>query len=359
MMDTLKHLKTMINTSGLSGFESPIREIISGAWEPYTDDLSVSKLGSLHGKLFGSGDNPRNSVMIATHMDAIGLIVTSIKNGFLHIDSIGGIDPRVLPGQLVVVHGVEDYPGMIIQPPNHTLPKDNQTGPVPINRLLIDLGLEEKVVGQNVKIGDLISFGTDPIELDGKYIVGHSLDNRASVAVLTKTLELLNKRHHLWDVFAVATTQEEETLGGAATSGYELRPTIGIVVDVTFAKSPGSPDHLTFEMDKGPTFDWGPNTHPKLFKSFEKLAKEFEYPFQHEVYSKSSGTDAITLQLVGKGIPLMIIGIPLRYMHTPVEMIQIKDIERTARLLTDFIGQLDDNFMDTLKWDAEENEDEA
>jgi endoglucanase len=297
--------------------------------------------------------------MIATHMDAIGLIVTSVKNGFLYMDTLGGIDSRVLPGQMVVVHGEEEFPGMIIQPPDHALPKENQSGPVPINRLLIDLGLEEREVAQKVKIGDLISFATEPLELDGNYIAGHSLDNRASVAVLTKTLEILNKRQHLWDVFAVATTQEEETLGGAATSGFALRPTIAIVVDVTFAKSPGAPDHLSFEMDKGPTFDWGPNTHPKLFKSFEKVAKDFEYSYQHAVYSRSSGTDAITLQLAGEGIPLMIVGLPLRYMHTPVEMIQIKDIERTARLLADFISQLDDNFMDTLMWDAEKEEDEA
>jgi len=137
MSNTLKHLKEMISSSGLSGFESPIREIISDAWEPYTDDLSVSKLGSLHGKLFGSGEEPRKSVMIATHMDAIGLIVTSVKNGFLYMDTLGGIDSRVLPGQMVVVHGEEEFPGMIIQPPDHALPKENQSGPVPINRLLI------------------------------------------------------------------------------------------------------------------------------------------------------------------------------------------------------------------------------
>ena len=144
-----------------------------------------------------------------------------------------------------------------------------------------------------------------------------------------------------------------------ATSGYALRPTIGVVVDVTFAKSPGSPAHQTFEMNKGPTFDWGPNTHPQLFKSFEKLAKDLEYPFQHSVYSKGSGTDAMTLQLAGEGIPLMILGIPLRYMHTPVEMIQVKDVERTARLLADFISNLDEDFMETLKWDAEKEEEEA
>jgi endoglucanase len=359
MKDTLKHLKNMLTVSGLSGYEGPIREVIEEVWAPLTDEISVSKLGSLHACLYGDGPEPRKSIMIATHMDAIGLMVTSIQEEFLHITSIGGIDPRVLPGQIVSVHGTEEIPGMIIQPPAHTLPEDAQKGPVPIKHLLVDTGLSAREVKNKIKIGDLVSFGTEPIELDGSYIVGHTLDNRASVAVMSKTLELLKRRKHEWDVIAVATTQEEETLGGAATSGYAIRPTIAVVVDVTFAKTPGSAAHLTFEMDKGPTFDWGPNTHPQLFKAFEKFAKENEYPHQHSVYSKGSGTDAMTLQLAGEGIPMMIIGIPLRYMHTPVEMIQVKDVERTARLLADFISNLDDEFMENLKWDAEKEEDEA
>ncbi len=359
MKDTKKHLKKMISVSGLSGFEEPIRKVIEEHWSPLTDKLSVSKIGSLHGHLYGTGSDPSQSIMIATHMDAIGLIVTSIQEEFLHITSIGGIDPRVLPGQMVIVHGTEEISGMLIQPPSHTLPEDAQSDTIPIKHLLVDTGLSVRDVENKIKIGDLVSFGTEPIELDGNYLAGHSLDNRASVAVLSKTLELLKTRKHDWDVIAVATAQEEVTLGGASTSGYALRPTIGVVVDVTFAKTPGSPAHATSEMDKGPVFSWGPNTHPKLFKSFEKFAKDNEYPFQHSVYSGGSGTDAMTLQLAGEGIPLMIIGIPLRYMHTPVEMIQIKDLERAARLLADFISNLDQDFMNTLKWDAEKEEDEA
>lgn len=359
MKDTLAHLKEMLLISGLSGFEEPIRDVIKSAWEPLVDEISVSKLGSLHALRKGQGTDPRPSVMIATHMDAIGLIVTNIKDGFITVSEIGGIDARVLPGQLVTVHGVEKMPGLVVQPPVFTLPESEQNSPVPLQRLLVDTGLTPQQVKQKVKIGDLVSFASQPQEMNGKYITGHSLDNRASVAVLTECLNLLQTRLHRWDVWAVATTQEEETLGGAQTSGYQLQPTLGVVIDVTFAKGPGTSEPQTFEMDKGPTLEWGPNTHPKLHKAFTEIAKKNEIPYQDAVYPRMSGTDAITLQIAGNGIPTMLMGIPLRYMHTPVEMIQFKDVERAARILAEFIVALDDEFMAKMEWGLDQDDDKG
>lgn len=357
MTESLELLKKLIGVPGLTGHEKPVRELLEEAWEPLIDELSVSKLGSLHGLCKGSGEEPRKSVMVATHMDAVGLIVTSTKDGLLHLDDIGGIDHRVLPGQIVTVHTQGgELSGLVVQPPAHTLPEDAQSGPVPLKYLRVDTGLSPHQVTSKVKIGDLISFATEPMELEGGYLTGHSLDNRVSVTALTETLKMLGKRHHEWDVWAVATTHEEETLGGALTSGYQLRPTIAVVVDTTHAKSPGAPAHNTYEMDKGPTLDWGPNTHPKLYKAFEDLAKELEIPYQRGVYHRSSGTDAILLQVAAEGIPTMIVSIPLRYMHSPVEMIHTKDIPRTARLLAEFITNLDDEFMDKLSWEETEAE---
>ncbi len=355
MAKNLDFLKKMLTVPGLTGFEESVRKIIEEAWSPLTDELSVSKLGSLHGFCQGSGDAPRKSIMIATHMDAIGMIVTHVKEGFLHITEIGGIDHRILPGQMVTVHTAEeDLPGMVIQPPNHTLPKEAQSGPVPLNHLRVDTGLTPQQVARKVKNGDLVSFATEPVEMEGNHIVGHSLDNRASVAALTDTLKKLKKRKVEWDVWAVATSNEEETLGGALTSGFQLRPTLAVVVDVTFATDYSSPGHKTFDMNKGIPLEWGPNTHPKLYKTFEKIAKEIEIPFQKGVYTRSSGTDAILLQVAAEGIPTMIVSIPLRYMHTPVEMINTKNIDRTARLLAEFISGLDDEFMEKLSWSDKE-----
>lgn len=356
MNDTLEQLKSMLRVSGLSGYEGPVRDLIGQAWQPLSNEISVSKLGSLHALRKGAEPEPRKSILVATHMDAIGLIVTSIKDGFLHVTEIGGIDARVLPGQLVTVHADEDLPGVVVQPPAHTLPPSATSGPVPLENLLVDTGLTAREAEKRINIGDLVSFATEPVEMKGSYIAGHSLDNRASVAVMTECLKLLQKRVHQWDVIAVATAQEEETLGGAQTSGFALQPDLAVVIDVTFAKGPGSNDPMTFDMNKGPTLDAGPNTHLKLHKAFGKMAKELEIPHQHGVYPGMSGTDAKTIQIAGKGVPTMVMSIPLRYMHTPVEMVQFKDIRRAGRLLAEFISALDAEFEKQLQWQVEDKE---
>ncbi len=150
----------------------------------------------------------------------------------------------------------------------------------------------------------------------------------------------------------MATTQEEETYAGAYTSAFQLKPSLAIAIDVTFAASPGSPSHKTFPMGKGPTLGWGPNIHPALHKAVKKLADLLEIPYAVEVMPRHSGTDAYALQVTAQGIPTMVISIPLRYMHTAVEMISMKDITRVGRLLAEFAASLDEKFMDQMKWDA-------
>jgi endoglucanase len=349
MTDLLPLLKSLITTPGLSGHEAPIREVIESAWRPITDELSVSRLGSLHGLKNGVGSKPRPTILIAAHMDAIGLMVTSIQDGFLRVTEVGGLDARVLPGQLVTVHGRRDLSGVIVQPPAHLLPSGAHDGPVPLKYLLVDTGMRPRQVQRQVRIGDLISFSQDPVQLQGDTLAGRSLDNRASVAALTLCLEELQTRNHAWDVWAVATSLEEVgNFGGAKTSAFQLRPDLAIALDVTWGKSPGTPEHKTFPLGKGITLGWGPNIHPGLHRSFKQVAEQFEIPYAVEVMPRHSGTDAFSLQVAAEGVPTMLVGIPLRYMHTPVEMVALKDIQRTSHLLSEFITQLDIDYMDKL-----------
>jgi endoglucanase len=199
-------------------------------------------------------------------------------------------------------------------------------------------------------VGDPVSFAQPPLETAEETLVGHTLDNRASVAALTYCLELLHTRPHAWDVWAVATVQEEISLGGGFTSAFELHPQLAIAIDVTFGSSPGSPGHKTFPIGKGPTLILGPNVHPFLFDSMRSLADRLEIPYSVEPTHHHTGTDAIAMQVVAEGIPNMVVGIPLRYMHTAVEMVSMKDINRAGRLLAEFIAQLDAGFMDKLAW---------
>jgi len=351
MTDLLPFLKTLISAPGLSGHEAAIRELIAAEWVLLCDELTTSRLGSLHAVRRGTLPEPRPSLLLAAHMDSIGMMVTSRVGEFLHITKVGGIDPRVLPGQLVTVHGRKALPGVIVQPPDSLLPAEYQNGPLPLEHLLVDTGLPAAELGRLVRPGDLVSFAQPPLTIAGDNLAGHSLDNRASVAALTHCLRELRGRPTAWDVWAAATAQEEETLGGALTSAYHLGPTLAIAIDVTFGASPGSPSHKTFPIGKGPTLGWGPNIHPGLHKTLKALAERLEIPTKLEAMPRHSGTDAFHLQIAAQGIPTMVVGIPLRYMHTPVEMISMKDLTRVGRLLAEFAASLDENFMDGLKLD--------
>jgi putative aminopeptidase FrvX len=354
MTDILPFLKSLISVAGLSGHESPVADLIAGKWRPLTDELSFSRVGSLHALKRGTGKEPRPSLMIATHMDAIGMRVLSIVDGFLHITRIGGIDVRVLPGAQVTVHASrsnEELPGVIVMRPPHFLPAGAGDGVIAMEHLLVDTGLSPREVEKKVCVGDLVSFANEPIELAGEVISGHSLDNRASVAALTICLEELQKKPHVWDVWAVATVQEETAFLGSYSSAFALRPQMAIVIDGTFAKGPGANGWQTFPMGKGVGLCIGPNLHPFLHKKLKELAEQLEIPWFLDVTTADSGTDAFAIQVTAEGIPTALVEFPIRYVHTPVEAVAVKDIQRAGRLIAEFISSLGENFLQTITWD--------
>lgn len=354
MTDILPFLKSLISVSGLSGFEVPVARAIEEKWRPLVDELSMSRVGSLHGLKKGSGTSPRPSVMIAAHMDAIGMTVSKITEGFLHITNIGSIDVRVLPGAAVSVFATEsgeELPGVIAMPPANLLPESVGNGVVGINYLLVDTGLTPREVEKKVRVGDQVSFANEPMILAGDVISGHSLDNRASIAALTVCLQELQNKDHIWDVWAAATVQEEITYLGAYSSAFELRPQIAIAVDGTFAKGPGANGWQTFQMGKGVGLCFGPNMHPFLHTKLKELAEKLEMAWFLDVTPAHSSTDAFPMQITAEGIPTALVEFPFRYMHTPVEMVSVKDIYRAGRLLAEFIASLEADFLDTIRWE--------
>ncbi len=353
MTDILPFLKSMISVSGLSGHEAPIAKIIREKWDPLVDETGISRVGSLHGLKRGSGKGRRPSVMIAAHMDAIGMMVSKITDGFLHIASIGGIDVRVLPGAEVTVHASsgEELPGVIAMPSARLLPEEAGNGALKIQYLLVDTGLLPRDVEKKVRVGDLVSFANGPMELAGDVISGHTLDNRASVAALTVCLEELQGKSHIWDVWAVATVQEETNFLGAYTSAFQLRPDIAIAVDGTFAKGPGTDGWNTHPMGKGAGICMGPNIHPFLHARLKDLADKLEIPWFLDVTPAHSGTDAYPMQITMEGIPTALVEYPLRYMHTTVEAVSVKDIQRVGRLLAEFIASLEADFIEKIVWE--------
>ena len=353
MTDILPFLKSLISAPGLSGYETPVAKLIEEKWRTLVDETSTSRVGSLHGLKRGSGKGKRPSVMIATHMDAIGMMVSKIEGGFLHITDIGGIDVRVLPGMEVTVYASsgEELPAVIAMPSAKLLPESVSKGVLAIQYLLVDTGLTPRDVEKKVRVGDLVSFANAPMELAGDVITGHTLDNRASVAALTVCLEELQGKKHVWDVWAVATVQEETSFLGGYTSAFQLHPDIAIAIDGTFAKGPGANGWETKEMGKGVGICMGPNMHPFLHKKLQETAERFEIPWFLDVTPKNSGTDAYPMQTTMEGIPTALVEYPLRYMHTPVESVSIKDIQRVGRLLAEFIASLDADFVESITWE--------
>jgi endoglucanase len=352
MKERISHLTKLISLAGVSGYETPVRQALAEAWEPLADEISVSRVGSLHALKRGEGAEPRPLVMLSAHMDGVGLMVTDVKDGFLHITSVGGLDVRILPAQPVIVHGRRELEGMIVQPSERQLPDDLADKPVPMKYLLVETGLPADEVAELVRPGDVVSFAQPPMVLEGDFVCGHSLDNRASVAALTVCLDALQQMRHPWDVAVTATVQEEFNHLGGITSPFTLQPDLAVVIDVTYGVGPGASGFNVYPLESGPALGWGPTVHPALYRRFKELADEMEMPWHKDVLPRLSWTETDNLQLVGKGIPTILLSIPLRYMHTPVEMIAWKDVERTGRLMAQFVAGLPLDYVETMGWDA-------
>lgn len=342
-MKTLELLKDLSQSAGPSGRESVTSQKIAAYWDPLSDEVKTDAMGNLIALKHGNGDE-RRSIMLAAHMDEIGLIVTGIAGEFLRVHSLGGIDRRVLIGTEVNVHGRRILPGVIGSRPPHVLPQQDQDKIPPWHEFFVDVGLAEDALKQWVRVGDHITLEQPLKALKNKCVAGKALDNRASVVAITLALQLLQQHLHSWDVVAVATVQEEIGLYGAMTSAYGVAPDIAIAIDATFAKQYNDSGPGTFDLDKGPTIGIGPNLHPSIVKRLKQVAETNEIPVMLEPISGSSGTDAWGIQVAREGIPTGLLSIPIRYMHQPVETAALPDIERTGRLLSHFIADLEPDF---------------
>jgi endoglucanase len=343
-LETLKLLRTVSETIGITGHEEGIREVVKELWQPFTDEFRTDALGNLIALQKGSGQAPRPGLMVAAHMDEIGLIVTGFEDEFLRVQSIRGTDPRAVLGSEVLVHGRETLPGIIGTRPPHVLKAQERKKIVPWREIYVDVGLPEAELKQQVQVGDVISIVRPLITLQNQRAAGKALDNRASVAALTLALEILRRREHPWDLYAVATVQEEMGVKGAVTSAYGIDPQAAVAIDVTFANQSGDSGPETFEMNKGPTIAIGANCHPQLVERLREVADAEEIPYQLEPVPGNSGTDAWAIQVTREGVPTALLGIPIRYMHQPVESVALQDIERCARLLAAFVTHLEGDY---------------
>ncbi len=350
-MDLEQHLIELSNTPGVSGYEAPIRAAVRRAWEGLADEYSVDGLGSLVATKRGTGKAPRHRALITGHMDEIGLMVTRVDGAFLRVTSVGGTDRRILLSQPVTVHAERPIPGLVGSRPPHVLKEADRKKYPAFDDVVIDTGLSAARLKRRVPVGTLVTFDQQAIALGDGLVCGKAMDNRASLAALTQILHNLKGRDHAWDVLAAATVQEEVGLVGGQTVAWRTQPDLALVIDTGWAVGAGVSDDKGFPLGGGPTICIGPNAHPKLFDLLREKAKQLEIPLAVEAYPAATGTEAWATQVARDGVPSAILSIPIRNMHSPVEIVALIDIERTARLAAEFVLSLDGETVGRLALD--------
>ena len=352
MFDVKAHLKLLVEAHAPSGYEGAVRDIIRGEWAGVTDSMEMDGLGSLIGiKRATSPLDPPRRIMLAAHMDEIGMMVRDIVDGFIYVHRISGVDNRIMLSQPVIVHGRQPLPGVVASVPPHLLTAEMRQKYPTFDELIIDVGLPAAEVESLVRIGDLITPDAPMIDLAGSRVAGKVMDDRACVAAVTVCLHELQSLQHSWDVYAVATVQEETGLLGAMTAAYKVQPDVAIALDVTFGAQPGVDADTASEVGGGPVVSSGPNFHTRLVEKIKETGRTNELKFQDDVIPGASGTDAWAIQVAREGIPTALLGIAVRNMHSPVETLDIKDITRTGRLMAQFIASLDADFLAAIDWD--------
>jgi endoglucanase len=344
-------LKELTEASGISGYEAGAAQVAAKHLKPFSDEVSIDKMGSVVALKRGeqTGDK-RDKILLAAHLDEIGLMVTKIEDGgFMHITRIGGVDVSTLPGQEVSVLGQETLRGVIGAKPPHLQEPGESGRPVKMEDLYVDTGRSKEDLEEIVEVGTLVRIESDFTELANGHIAAQAFDDRAGVASLVETMRRLAARKHAWDIYAIATAQEEVSGLGAMTAAFRIEPQIALAIDMTFGDSPGSPERRVYPLNKGPAVGLGPNFHPKITQKLCDLAKEHEIPYQIEADPRPGGTDAYWLQVSRAGIPAGLLSVPARNMHTTVEVLKLEDIKRLAELLSIFISQLDSQFQEDLK----------
>ena len=339
-------LKRMCNAHGISGAEDELGDIVAEQFNPLVDEIRRDAMGNVIMLKRGNEDEAP-SVMLAAHMDEIGLAVTKIEDeGFIRFTAVGGIDPRNLLAKEVVVLGRKELLGIIGVKPPHLISSDERGKAIKREDMFIDVGLDAETVRQKVRVGDLIAFDRSTHDLVGDRIAGKAMDDRAGVAALYTAARRLNRLRHKTDVYFVATVQEEVGLRGAITSTYGITPDIGVAVDVGTASMPGVPKEGSLDVRKGPGIGRGANVHPQIYEKLVSVAEDERIPKQTSIIPGRSGTDAWAMQVTKAGVPTAVVSIPLRYMHTSVELLSWQDIKNTADLLAGFCGCIDGEFVE-------------
>ena len=357
-MDILHYLQGMAVQHGPSGHEAQVAQWLQKQFEPLCDSVTIDPLYNVIAfkkatRPMADG-SPAPRVMLAAHQDEIALMTADIlPDGTLRMGAVGGVDPRILPASTVTVHatggaeGAVRLLGVVGAMPPHLLNAADRENNYKREDLFVDLGLPVERVRELVHIGDLITLNGPATPLLNDRCASKTMDDRACVACLLEAAERLQRMSHLCDIYFVATSQEEVGSKGAAVAAHTINPDLAVALDVTHATIPQSRPDTTVPLD-APATTYGPFVQHKLLDRLKKAAGDHGIKLNTEHAERFTYTDLDDIQIAREGVPCVLINLPLKYMHTTVELLDTKVIRECGRLLAHFLGDLDEGWDDAL-----------
>lgn len=346
--ESFEFLKRLVAAPSPSGHEQPVQRVFRDYAGQFAE-ISTDILGNVTAFLPGRGEN-RLKVMLVAHCDEIGFQVKYIDDsGYIWFGAVGGVDPHITVGQRVMIHtAAGPLLGVIGRKPIHLLEAKDRDSVIKLDNQYIDIGAaSRKEAEELVRMGDPITFAAELSRLQGDRVASRGFDDKAGCFVVAEALRLVAERGERLpvDLYVVSSVQEEVGLRGGKTSSYAVDPDVGICVDVYFSSDqPDVDKKLNGEitLGKGPVVPRGLNINPFLFDLLTSTAAREEIPVQLIGIPRATGTDANVMQVSRSGVATALVTLPLRYMHSPVEVLSLADLEHAARLIAASLSGLTD-----------------
>lgn len=357
-MDILTYLQGASVQFGPSGHERETAEWLKARFEPLCDEVTIDPLYNVLAtkkptvKPKNGGRAPK--ILLCAHMDEIALMVVDIlKDGSLRMGNVGGVDPRVLPAATVTVHCHPDSGkpqkllGVIGAKAPHLLTDEERKQNYKREDLYIDLGLPVEKVKKLVHVGDLVTLNGQTVGLLNNRAAGKTMDDRACIGVMLEAAERLQHMSHAAEIVFACTTQEEVGGRGAQVAAHTVNPDLSIIMDVSHAPIPASRPDTTVPLD-APAATYGPFIQYKLLARLQETASKNGIRLNTEQAERSTGTDTDNVQIAREGVPCVLIDLPLKYMHTTVELLDMNAIRECGRLCALFASEIDEGWDDEL-----------
>lgn len=333
MMNLKELCFNLADKQGTSGAEFCAADVCASLLSEY---MSVKT--DCMGNVIGTTKQGNYNILLDAHLDQIGLVVRGFDdNGFVLFDKVGGTDVRVLTGAEVILHGKDEIFGVVCSVPPH-LSKNNDSEKLDIKQMAVDTGFNKDEITKILSVGDRITLRNFQYELLGDKISSGAFDDRCAIAAILYALDLVKGKLNNVGITVMFSTREETGGSGAKTGAFANGCHCdSIVVDVGFGDDPYTAKDETIKLGGGPSIGIAPILDSKLTKELVELAKEKNIPYQHDVMSRTTGTNADHITVTGQGIKTALLSIPLRYMHTANEIISLRDVEYTGQLIAEFL----------------------